>query len=96
MAGTEWMDRWLHFAVHSRENLAPPPCQCREDARPQIPGGVDSVAAVEAHGQADDEHHQAHCKRLQASRDWMVVRVNDGQDTEDQRGRADHQQQQLG
>lgn len=86
----------MHFAIHSRENFAPPPCQCRKDARPQIPGRVDSVAAVEAHGHPDDEHHQAHSECLQASGDWVVVRVDDGQDTEDQRGRPNHLQQQLG
>lgn len=82
--------------MYSRENFVPPTCQRREDARPQIPGRVDSVAAVEAHGQADDDHHQAHSQRLQASRDWVVVRVYDGQDTEDQRGRPDNLQQMLG
>lgn len=81
--------------MHLRENFTPPTCQCREDARPQIPGRVDSVATVEAHRQADDEHHQAHSERLQASRDWLVVRVDDGQDTEDERGRPDHLQQHL-
>lgn len=80
----------MHFAVYWRESLAPPTCQCREDARPQIPGGFDSVAAVEAHGQADDEQHQAHSERLQAPRDCVVVRVDDGQDAEDECSRPDH------
>lgn len=86
----EWMEGWIHFAANSRENFAPPACQSREDARPQIPGRVDSVAAVEAHRQADDKHRQAHSERLQASGDWVVVRADGGQDAEDQRGRPDH------
>lgn len=89
------MDGYI-LPLNSRENFTPPACQSREDARPQIPGRVDSVAAVEAHRQADDEHRQSHGERLQASGDRVVVRAGGGQDAKDQRGRPDHLQQQLG
>lgn len=94
---THWTLNWtLHtinsqnIAVYSHENFAPPACKSREDARPQVPGRVDSVATVEAHGQADDQHHQAHSECLQISGDWIVVGVDDGQDAQYQRRCSNH------
>lgn len=71
-------------ALYSRENLRTPACESREEARSQVPGRVDSIAGVEAHGQADDQHHEADSEGLQTSRDWVVVWVDYGQDAHDQ------------
>lgn len=77
----------LVWLLDSRENLPAPACKSREDARSEVPGWVDGVARVEAHRQADDQHHEAYSERLQAWRDQTVVWINYGQDAHDQRRR---------
>lgn len=49
---------------YSRKNFSTPACKSREDSRSQVPGWVDSVARVEAHRQANDQHHEAHSECL--------------------------------
>ena len=72
---------YLKGGGYSREHAAAPARQRREEAWPQVPGGVHGIARVEAHGEADHQHHQAHREGLQARRDRAVVGVHDGQDT---------------
>ena len=79
-----------HTVLDSRENLSAPACKCREGARSEVPGWVDGVARVEAHRQADDQHHKAYGEGLQALRDRIVVWIDYGQDAYDQRRRPNN------
>lgn len=76
-----------HTVLDSHENLPAPACKSREDAWPEVPGWVDGVARVEAHRQADDQHHEAYSEGLQAWRDRTVAWIDYGQDAHDQRRR---------
>lgn len=76
--------------LYSRENFSTPACKSCEDARSQVPGWVDSIARVEAHRQANDQHHEAYSEWLQTSWDWIVVGVNYGQDAHDQCSCSNH------
>lgn len=70
--------------LHSREDFGAPASNSGEKAGAEVPGRVDGVARVEAHGGADDQDHQAHSEGLQASGDGVVVGVNNGQHTHDE------------
>lgn len=69
---------------NSRENLKSPSRYSSEEARSKVPGGVDGVASIESHGQADDGHHQANGESFPPRQDWIIVRVYDGEDTDNQ------------
>lgn len=81
--------RQAGWGQHSREDFRAPARDGSEEAGPEVPGGVDGITRVEAHGGADDQDHQAHGEGLQASGDGVVVGVHDGQHTHNEGGRAD-------
>lgn len=76
--------------MDSREDLTTPASQSREDAWSEVPSWIDSITWVEAHRQADDQHHKAHSEGFQASGDWVVIRVHYSQDTHNQCSSSDH------
>lgn len=73
-----------------REGLLAPSRNEREEAGGEIPGGVDSVAAVEAEAHADVEDGEAHEERNQGLRNLHVAGVRDGADADQQQHRAHH------
>lgn len=72
------------LGLHSREDFGAPASDGSEKAGAKVPGRVDSVARVEAHGGADDQDDQAHSEGLQATGNRVVVGVNNGQHTHDE------------
>lgn len=75
-----------------REDFYPPAGQCGKKTRSEVSGGIDCVARVETHRQADDQNHKAHSEGLQSLWDGIIVGIDDGQDTNDQCRRANNLQ----
>ncbi len=67
-----------------REDLAAPAGDSGEDPRAKVTSRVDGVAAVVAHGHADDPDGQADVERVHALLDLHVPRVRDGADDQEQ------------
>lgn len=74
---------------NSPEDLHAPARHGSENTWAQVPGWVDSIARVEAHGQADDQDYEAHGEGLESLGDGVVVRIHNGQDAYDQGCRSD-------
>lgn len=77
---------WSHW----RENLRSPAHEVREQSRSDVPGGVDGVAAVGAHGDPNKKHCCSHQHRLKTIMEGSVPLVPESQDTQQQRSGADH------
>lgn len=73
-----------------RESLLAPARDESEEARGEIPGRVDSIAAVEAEAHADVEDGEAHEERNQGLRNLHVAGVRDGAHADQQQHRAHH------
>lgn len=80
----------LPRAKDSREDFRPPPCQVGEEAGAQISGRVHGTAAVQGHGGGQQYDEEADGNGLQPFRDPQVVRVKDGKDPQDKKGRGHH------
>lgn len=77
------------YRLHLRENAGAPPGYWCKKPWPKVPGGVDSIARVEAHGQPNNQNHKPHGEGLQALRDGVVVGIHDSQNANDERCCAD-------
>lgn len=71
-----------------REHFSAPASNGCEETRPKVPGGVDSVARVEAHGGSNNKDNEANCESLQPRGDRVVVGIDNSQDTNNQGGCA--------
>lgn len=80
---------WFDVLVDLREDTRPPACDRCEEPWAEVSGWVDSVARVKAHGQANDQNHEADSEGLQSLRDGVVVRIHDSQDANYERGCSD-------
>lgn len=73
------------YYLHLRENVGTPPGHCCKKTWPEVPGGVNSIAGVEAHGQSNDQNHKAHSEGLQSLGDGIVVGIHDSQNANNER-----------
>lgn len=73
---------------HLPEHFSAPAGDGCEETRPKVPGGVDSIARVEAHGGSNNEDNKTNCESLQPRGDRVVVGIDDSQDTNNQGGSA--------
>lgn len=73
---------------HLPEHFHAPASNGCEETRPKVPGRVDSIARVEAHGCSNNEDNKTNCESLQPSGDGVVVGINNRQDTNNQGGSA--------
>lgn len=72
------------------EHLHAPAGHSGEEARSEVPGRVDGVAAVQTHGHSDGHDDQADAQWLHAFRSANVLLVGDGQDAQDEGTGANH------
>ena len=72
---------WEGCGQYSREHLTTPPCHCSEDSWSQIPGRVNSIAAVESKGCSDDKNHQTNHDRCNALVRRVVLFISDSENT---------------
>lgn len=68
-----------------RENVKAPPSHWCKKTWPKVPGRVNGVARVEAHGQSNDQNHKAHSEGLQSLGDGVVVGIHDSQNANNKR-----------
>lgn len=80
----------MHFVhcLNLRENVGAPPSYRCKNTGPKVPGGVNGITRVEAHGQSNDQNHKAHSEGLQSLGDGVVVGIHDSQNANDERRRA--------
>lgn len=78
----------VFIVKHLLEHLSAPASNGCEETRPEVPGRVDSIASVEAHGGSNNEDNKANCESLQPAGDGVVEGINNSQDTNDQGGSA--------
>ena len=64
--------------LHSREGNGAPARDEGEQARPEVPSGVDGVAAVETKTDSHTEDNSSHRHGYPSFRDAHVARVRDG------------------
>jgi len=76
-------------SLRLRENFAAPPGDGGEKTWSEVSGGIDGIAGVEAHRQADDQNHKSHSEGLQSLGDGVVVWIHNSQNAHDQRRCAD-------
>lgn len=70
--------------MHLRENTGSPASHSGEKSRAKVSGGVNGVAGIEAHRQADDQDHKSNSEGLQSLGDGVVVWIHDSQDADDE------------
>lgn len=88
---TTYLDPLLHKVFtgkHLPKHFSAPASNGCEETRPKVPGRVDSIARVEAHGGSNNEDNKANCESLQPSGDRVVVGIDNSQDTNNQGGSA--------
>lgn len=78
----------VFIVQHLPEHISAPASNGCEETRPKVPGRVDSIAGVEAHGGSNNEDNKANCESLQPGGDGVVVGINNSQDTNNQGGSA--------
>lgn len=69
---------------HLPEHFSAPASNGCEETRPEVPGRVDSISRVEAHGGSNNKDNKANSECLQPSGDRVVVGINNSQDTNNQ------------
>lgn len=78
----------VFIVQHLPEHISAPASNGCEETRSKVPGRVDSIAGVEAHGGSNNEDNKANCESLQPGGDGVVVGINNSQDTNNQGGSA--------
>jgi len=78
----------VFISKHLPEHFSAPASDSCEETRPKVPGRVDSIARVEAHGGSNNKDNKANCESLQPRGDRVVEGIDNSQDTHNQGGCA--------
>lgn len=79
----------VFISKHLPEHFRAPASNGCEETRAKVPGRVDSIARVEAHGGSNNKDNKANCESFQTRGDRVVVGIHNSQDANNQGGSAD-------